>query len=735
MNPQRIIIKHNSLIKHITFPKLFLLYFLITHNLPAQISPTEYSLETLVQQQPTTIKTLFQELDLTRPGLQKTKSYVQQADWVAACEALLDYYQQAAPQNRFYRKPIPPSQKTDSLGEAIRRGSFTFQNVTGTVPISPSGQLDWQYLGPKEDKEWGYFLNRHQGLVELLQAYKNTGNEVYAQTCASLLLDWIKQNPPPTEDVRTVTWRQLEVGKRLSAAWPQLFYGFMATDAFAPAAKILMLSSIPAHARHIKQHHLRHENWTIMEMHGLASAALYWPEFKEANTWYKYSLEQMQHEAQYQLYPDGAQTELSVGYHYVSLNNFNKFIELLGEQQKPVPEPLHQAVEQMYNYLTYTLRPNATNPLNNDSDLRNYQDIVLDAARRYRRPDWTYIATNGQQGSSPAGPASRFFPWAGQAVLRSGWEADAQWAFFDMGPWGTAHQHNDKLHLSLSAFGQDLLVDAGRYWYRHDEWRDYFTGSASHNVILIDGYGQLPTEERAEHPISGQSSIQEVFDFCYATYDGGYGSDEQHVSSNARHSRAVVQLKEEGLWLVVDQVTTNQPREISALWHMHPNLRVRSSGQSISGTTNNLSFSITLLADLPWKTEVVRGQTQPTIQGWHSEQYNQKQEAACAIFEGTTSETQVFGWLMQAHPSDATNWQATLLKQSEQSLQIRLDNKHGDTREVIISFDPSVPATFTNGYELQGRFGMISSGQPPQVALGKLYDQHELISEDHEDGQ
>lgn len=36
-----------------------------------------------------------------------------------------------------------------------------------------------------------------------------------------------------------------------------------------------------------------------------------------------------------------------------------------------------------------------------------------------------------------AGPSS-LFPWAGQVVFRSGYDADATWAFFDIGPYGSS---------------------------------------------------------------------------------------------------------------------------------------------------------------------------------------------------------------------------------------------------------------------------------------------------------
>ncbi len=54
------------------------------------------------------------------------------------------------------------------------------------------------------------------------------------------------------------------------------------------------------------------------------------------------------------------------------------------------------------------------------------------AAKTYARPDWTYITSNGTEGEKPDYGPSVIFPWAGQFVMRSGWDADALWHWH---PW------------------------------------------------------------------------------------------------------------------------------------------------------------------------------------------------------------------------------------------------------------------------------------------------------------
>ena len=65
----------------------------------------------------------------------------------------------------------------------------------------------------------------------------------------------------------------------------------------------------------------------------------------------------------------------------------------------------------------------------------------------------------------------------------------------DAGPLGylsiAAHGHADALAFTLSAHGQELLIDPGTYAYHTErEWRDWFRGTAAHNTVTLDDENQ-----------------------------------------------------------------------------------------------------------------------------------------------------------------------------------------------------------------------------------------------------
>jgi hypothetical protein len=108
-------------------------------------------------------------------------------------------------------------------------------------------------------------------------------------------------------------------------------------------------------------------------------------------------------------------------------------------------------------------------------DLLSHHLIYLDDSIAAAPPPWT----------------NRFMPDAGNAVFRSGWDADARWLLL-VAQHGSArktlHDHVDGTSFSLAAYGEYLLLDPG--YYKPNQLDNALTAEAqSHNVILIDGEG------------------------------------------------------------------------------------------------------------------------------------------------------------------------------------------------------------------------------------------------------
>lgn len=661
---------------------MFTTIALLMQGLLAQATPPDVSLETLCQNQPDRIVRLFEALDLTRPGLEKAKEAAEVKDWPNACQALLDYYRTSPWAAKFRIVAKPASAEHNPEADAILNDNYTLYSVTDKVPRRADGGLEWAYNGPTGDKEWGWGLNRHPWVGTLLDAYADTGNPGYINTLDKLLSDWVLSNPYPGQKSSTPQWRGLEVFFRAAEAWPRAFFGLQEAAELTPATKILILSSIPDHAHYNRHFHSDHGNWVTMEMRGLASAAGYWPEFKDANAWFDYAVGRMTPELTNQVYPDGAQKELSSCYHRVALYNFEKFMRLAEEMGKAVPAEYSACIERMCDYSAKTMNPFGYGLLNHDSDLESTRVEVLEEATRHTRPDWTYIATNGAEGVKPDGPPSTVFPWAGQFVMRSGWDSDAQWGFFETGPLGIGHWHYDKLHLSVAAYGRDILVDGGRFTYQGGPWRTFFKSSASHNVVLVDGHGQKEYAKEAQEPMTDNYAIAPEYDFVRGVYDAGF----DNVEGAATHTRAVFYMRG-GYWLVVDRISTDQPRDITALWHFHPECTVISEGTSVVSTDDGKgNVRIVPSAGTEWKLDLIRGQEQPDIQGWWSCDYNIKEPNTCAAYTTRIEGPVDTAWLIIPGKGSISKGTVTLVEAGGDADLIRVELPGGTGRTVRVPF-------------------------------------------------
>jgi hypothetical protein len=573
---------------------------------------------------------------------------------VEACRALLEYYRESD-QISWLRDPSAKRseklvRRADEILEDIYRGF----GEKGKMPRRPDGHLDWSHEGPQGDRQFKLRVNRHSHLRTLLRAYLATGEECYVRRLDTDLRDWLT-----AADGRVIPWGtvHLEPALRLPR-WARIFYGLQQDEHFRPATRLLMLAAIPAHAEHLLDNP-GGGNWVSMTQYGALTCGVCWPEFERGEAWREGAISRLEENAKGTVYPDGAQKELTAHYHMVTLSRYARAFELLHRAGREFPDAFANTISRMWNYIAYALRPDATRPLNNDSDLGPNRRHVKEAASRHGRPDWLYVVSNGRQGERPDGPPSRCFPWAGQLVSRSGWDAEAHWSFFDIGPSGYGgHRHLDFGHISVTAFGRDLLVDSGRFAYQGSLARrfrrPYAMHTRGHNTILIEGQAQGTEPAVVSEPLEEGTHWKVTEDFDFAR---GNWTDYEGIEGRLRHRRSLLYLRGEG-WIVVDRVETDRPRTIQPLWHFHPDCGVEETDGVVQTTNDQGNLSITPLGTVEWEVELIEGREEPHPQGWYSAEYGRHEPAPCAQYTGRIEETATFAWLLwpaegAVHPPQA----------------------------------------------------------------------------------
>jgi hypothetical protein len=412
-------------------------------------------------------------------------------------------------------------------------------------------------------------------------------------------------------------WRTIEAGIRTANSWTTALAAFRRSPSLSDRLLLDWLKSWIEHGRHLSNHPT-HGNWLTMEMNGLYHVGTLIPFVKEADTWRNMAAERLRKETNVQVYPDGAQFELTPGYHNVALRNMLCIPRLAREFKQEVPQGYIAGLEKMFAYNLWAMRPDGDVPHWNDSWTVNAREILKQGAELFPvRRDFLWIATEGKLGAPPD-HTSHFFPWAGQVVMRSGWDREALFLGFEVGPYGAGHQHEDKL--SVVIFNRrPLLVEAGTYDYDASQWRRYVLSSRAHNVVLVDGGGQQRRNHReswiAKGPMDADVQTNERFDFARGIYDEGF---ERGV--RAKHVREVCFDKSNRLFLVRDRLVSLDNREhlFELLWHLDSPQLLAEPTKGIYETQFKDGGNLRMVTQTGdgLQCRVVEGQTKPDVQGW-----------------------------------------------------------------------------------------------------------------------
>lgn len=571
----------------------------------------------------------FEMLDLRLPGLQPVRRAVESGDLAAAKHEYAEYLRNRdAPTLKFNWRARPRHEsRPDGVDTTEADRVLQRDLVSVGVYHKFEGEIDWS-LNPINYKEWPWQLNRHWIWQTLARAYWDTGDEKYAREFVYQMTDWVRKCPAPryVSGNASYTWRTIESGIRAGQTWVEVFHRFLTSPSFTDEAIVTMVKSFAEHARQLMRWPTG-GNWLAMECNGLMHVGVIFPEFSEADSWRRTAAERLYAELDRQVYPDGAQIELSTGYHQVSLGNFVSAWEIADLNGVPMPEDYISKIGRMFDYNLHAAMPDATLPGLNDSSRLSIRRSMEQASGFFpERKDYEWIATGGRSGHQPA-VGSIALPFAGQLVMRTGWERDDLYLLMDAGPFGYAHQHEDALSIVVYAHGVYHIVDPGNYAYDSSQWRKYVLSTRAHNTIMVDGLDQRrrgkPREEYVvARPLPNRWASCDAFDYASASYSDGYGGDDL---IDVTHTRVIFFVKPE-YWIFVDrlQPADDRPHSYDSLFHIDAAGATvdASSGAVRSNNDGGPSISIVPAKDESLHVRISCGEQEPVVQGWMPERLN-----------------------------------------------------------------------------------------------------------------
>lgn len=575
-------------------------------------------------------KVAWEAFDLSEPALQKVQEALALGNDEDAKARLLVYFRNR-PQNQNLLPDMPAWD--EGLRETAERGladEFSFQDVQGKLKRNDDGSIDWLYKGPKNDQEWAWMFNRQRYFLAWIVAYQQTNQRAFPQKVFEHVTDFVRSNPYPGRITFSAPWRPLEVARRVMESWIPAVYFLQKSPDFNDEAWLSVLQSIPDHADSLMNHHSFAGNHLITEMVALAKLAIFFPEFKESSQWLDYAIATATREMFAQTYEDGAYRELTNHYQRVVLFSFEQFRAVLRESGRQDDyERVAHRLSSMWDYFVGVMKPSGFGPLNSDSDLEHNEQITRGFLTQYPDAPWVHILLKRQtQAFSTEAESSRYFPWAGHWVSRTSWSREADWGFFDMGPHGTAHQHDDELHFSLALEGREFLVDTGRYWYKPGLIRDYFAGALGQNVVFFDEVDSVLPINQVKEPLERNYRFEREWDLVWAEKQFS-GED---LSLRKKQTRAVLHWKGHG-WVVLDHLLSPRSAIAYTSWHVHPDWSLEADEDNWVATHESGAKAFIRYLGSGGTGVLYRGvETAVEFLGWYSPDYNVRVPSTQMIF-------------------------------------------------------------------------------------------------------
>ena len=328
-----------------------------------------------------------------------------------------------------------------------------------------------------------------------------------------------------------------------------------------------------------------------------------------------------------QVYPDGAQFELSTGYQYVALANFLELYRLAKRSGAELPPDYGERLTSMYHCDVYLAEPDWRLPGLNDGSRRSVLDSVAVGHRDVAPEDpvLKWAASGGKTGRPPAS-TSYLFPYAGWMVMRSSWKGpDERYGLLEAGPYGYGHQHEDKLNLIIYGYDREHISDAGHYDYDASQWRRYVLSTRGHNTIRVDSQDQkragLSETYVTKKPVQDlEWASSEALDYGAGVYADGYGPGR---ATAVTHRRQMVFVKPD-YFVVVDTLEGEGSHVLDSFFHLnHDEAEVEGSvARSVDPGVSNVLVATAPVDGL--QVRIVKGQTEPAVQGfipndrWHA---------------------------------------------------------------------------------------------------------------------
>lgn len=586
-----------------------------------------------------------------------------------------------------------PTSAEQTLERAEQAINKTFR-VLGAGPYTFEGEIDWSsnltgetwrkgyYQELRQDLYGNFFrnehiigdlkvtwdFNKHLHFFDLARAHVLSGSERYAKAFRSHLESWWRQNPY----LYNLPWTEPLIVAQRAIAWILTMRFLIHSAAVEGAFYLRYLASLYDHLVFIRDHLPIGEkscNHAFGSLAGILAIVSIYSEFDisakiESDAWGL-----LDNEFHKQVYPDGVHYEQATSYQRYVLEFLLTVLCCRRFAGKAPPIDLSGRMQNMEEYLMNVMSPNGFVNLISDADgayvykfdtnhINNYRPHLALSGALLNRGDffgqgrgchevlyWMLHPDFPRPAAASPGNLSRFFPSGGMVIMRSDWSPSAVHLTYDCGNIGlgyeddathATHGQDDTLSITVSAGGQQLLVDCGPGSYTwHRLLHDSLRSSMGHNVISLSPpalfqesaktssvqshsvLGATWTLERRARPLGRGFARSELLDVAWASHDG-----YRRYVNQPLHQRIVVYFKPD-VFVIIDRISGAKKAYHQFLYPLHfaPGIKLTQIDRGVIAHADGVNLLFKYASSLEGvAVDFHEGREYP-LRGWFAEDY------------------------------------------------------------------------------------------------------------------
>ena len=349
-------------------------------------------------------------------------------------------------------------------------------------------------------------------------------------------------------------------------------------------------------------------------------------DFAVSDKWLEYNAQLLDQYIDEAFYPDGMCIELTTAYSLGVAHQTQRMAYAMREQAGF--EAAKPKLEAMITCMTAFGKPTGRVPCFGDCYAGYATSAAYKPLLEHLDLPWAGRMIKGEGGPVPpflVWPEPGQEQWCGYYAMRSDWTKDAVFMMIDCGPWGTSHQHGDKLSFAVTAHGADFIIDPSPTRYHNNEPDRFLSRQNNgflHNNITVDGvdeYMNCPRE--AKEPLENTWEHGEH----YTLFAGSYSFAPV---KQADWERRVV-FADKSCWLLQDVISSPEGEghleaaDIEQNFQFEKDTEIEFQGNMTVATAPNGARLVLMPLAGELKPQLMIGDKEPRTSYWPDGKPNQ----------------------------------------------------------------------------------------------------------------